>query len=203
MRRVHAPDAKQDKSKRKKVLAPFGRLLAKAAHANPLPVCDHIVGHVSHFFVRTFAPLSVSGGTAAALDALHVACWGTCVLSTLPCMVRRALCCTVTFLLKRVPAASYVCGCVRVILSGRFHALLHYTCFHKSRLAFCDLLQKDPLIPFCRHRCKLSQQKQGTGERVRGTVRCLQIPRGSMRGKDFWCRQCPADHAGGGIPGDD
>ena len=47
MRRVHAPDSK-DKRERKKLLAPFARLLAKAAHANPLPVCDHIVGHVSH-----------------------------------------------------------------------------------------------------------------------------------------------------------
>ena len=47
MRRVHVPDLKMDKRERKKMLAPFARLLAKAAHANPLPVCDHIVGHVS------------------------------------------------------------------------------------------------------------------------------------------------------------
>ena len=46
MRRVHAPDSK-DKKERKRMLAPFARLLAKAAHANPLPVCALIVSHVS------------------------------------------------------------------------------------------------------------------------------------------------------------
>lgn len=45
MRRVHAPDSK-DKKERKRLLAPFARLLAKAAHANPLPVCALIVSHV-------------------------------------------------------------------------------------------------------------------------------------------------------------
>ncbi|KAK9917111.1 hypothetical protein WJX75_001006 [Coccomyxa subellipsoidea] len=53
MRRVHVPDLKMDKRERKKMLAPFARLLAKAAHANPLPVCDHIVGHVEAYSVMT------------------------------------------------------------------------------------------------------------------------------------------------------
>ncbi|BDA48856.1 THO complex subunit 2 [Coccomyxa sp. Obi] len=52
MRRVHAPDSK-DKKERKRLLAPFARLLAKATHANPLPVCALIVSHVEAYPVMT------------------------------------------------------------------------------------------------------------------------------------------------------
>lgn len=55
MRRVHAPDSK-DKKERKRLLAPFARLLAKAAHANPLPVCALIVSHVRNLSLMVVQP---------------------------------------------------------------------------------------------------------------------------------------------------
>jgi THO complex subunit 2 len=45
MRRLHVTGS-QDKRERKRAVAPYARLMAKAAHAVPLAVCEVLAQHV-------------------------------------------------------------------------------------------------------------------------------------------------------------